>query len=145
MRKRLWAILVAGALAWLGGCAAPPTAQPSSTVSATPADSTYRITYQWTMLSNNSVGNDWHHSVTCNGQTLNSGDIITADPNAPILLRGTVTEEDKCPDRGHGTIEIRLGDRGAQGCVRITVREDRGQYAGNTAVWELSCRAVCEE
>ena len=144
MRKRLWAILVAGALAWLGGCAAPPTAQPSSTVSTAPADSTYRITYQWTMLSNNSVGNDWHQSVTCNGRTIRNGDTVNADPNGRITVCGAVTEDDKYPDSGRGTLELTLTD-GAWGCVRITVREDRGQYAGNTALWELSCRVAREE
>lgn len=138
MKKWGCIILTAVLLLMLGGCKEPQSAPSSST-----APARYRITYQWTMLSNDSVGNNWTHTVTCDGVPISSGDVIIAAEGSPIILEGVITEDDKYPDTDSGTVTLTLADD-ASGSVRITVREGHGQYAGNTARWELTCRAARE-
>lgn len=60
--------------------------------------------------------------------------IVIGKANDCITLHCTVWEEDSVPDIGNTTVNIRLTD-GATGTVRITVRENRGRFKGNTAVW----------
>lgn len=142
MKKGLCAILAVGLVLLLNGCGERQAANPSSVASTIPdtdaVDTVYRIIYQWTMLANDSVGNDWEKTVTCNGQSIDSGDTVTVAKNSRITIEGTITEHDKYPDTGNGAIELALRD-GAQGAAHITVYEGHGQYAGNTAEWKLTC------
>lgn len=142
MKKVLCLIFTVSLVLLLNGCGEWQAAEPSSTTSAVIVDGAvadvYRITYQWTLLSNDCVGSDWRKGVTCNGQPINSGDTIAAAKGSRITVEGTAIEDDKYPDTGSGTIELPLED-GAQGSAHITVREDHGIYTGNIAEWTLSC------
>ena len=143
MKKLFYAILVMGVMFLLDGCGKPQATVPQSAPASASAPARYRITYQWTMLANDSVGNDWTHTVTCDGAPINNGDTVTAAEGSRIILEGVVTEDDNYPDTASGTVTLTLAD-GASGSVRITVCEGHGQYAGNTAEWELTCRATRE-
>lgn len=101
----------------------------------------YRITYHFTLRSNRSVGNDWQQTVTCNGHPLHSGDTLTAPANTSVTLHCTVFERDSIPDIGYGTVELRLRD-GINSSVQISVKENRGRFKGNTAIWEFSYSVV---
>lgn len=90
------------------------------------------------MLSNDSVGDDWETSLTCNGSPVQNGDILTVESNQDILFSGKVTETDNIPDIGSGTVCLKHAAR-ATGTAKITVLENRGQYAKNAAVWRLYC------
>ncbi len=117
-----------------------PEIETVPTLERIPSDSShgvYVIQYKFTLQSNHSVGNDWKKSVTVNGRERKSGDTVTGKANDCITLHCTVWEEDSVPDIGNTTVNIRLAD-GATGTVRITVRENRGRFKGNTAVWEFS-------
>ncbi len=144
MKKIFYVMFVMGFVFLLNGCDKPLATEPQSAPASETAPARYRITYQWTMLSNDSVGNDWTHTVTCDGAPINNGDTVTAKSGSTVTIRGTVTENDKYADTGSGTVILALAD-GASGAVRITVCEGHGQYAGNTAEWELTCRAAREE
>lgn len=104
----------------------------------------YRVDYSFTLRSNHSVGNDWHTAITYNGQELHSGDTVTQALHTEIVLQSTVTEQDRFPDVGNGTLQLTLAD-GATAETLITVTEDRGTFCGNTAVWALSCRITLVE
>lgn len=142
MKKVLCIILAVGLVFLLDGCGKCQTAKPSSAASAVvfsdAVDGTYRITYQWSMLSNDSVGNEWEKTVTCDGQLISSGDTITAANGSCVTIEGVVTEDDKHPDTGSNSVEVLLEDD-THSSVLITVREDHGLYTGNTAEWRLSC------
>ena len=141
--KKLLCALLAACLLLPGGCdvrhADTAAVTSSESVGVDAVNAVYRITYQWSLRSNNSVGNDWQKVVTCDGTPINSGDTVTAAAGSHITLVGVVTEDDKYPDTGSGPIELTFKD-GASGSTRITVREGHGCYAGNAAEWVLSCR-----
>ncbi len=144
MKKIFYVMFVIGFIFLLNGCDKPQATEPQSAPASAAALARYRITYQWTMLSNDSVGNDWTHAVTCDGAPINNGDTVTAAEGSRIILEGVVTEGDTYPDTASGTMALTLAD-GASGSVRLTVCERHGQYAGNIAEWELTCRAASEE
>ncbi len=140
--KRMWCVLLALLLPLsLIGCSrSQKTSLPkgTETVSATEAQGVYRIVYEFALRSNDRVGNAWETSVTCNGKTITSGDTIAATSASVVTIEAFVTESDNIPDSGSGAIRLPLED-GASSSVRISVRENRGRYAGRTAVWELVC------
>ncbi len=144
MKKVLCIILMVSLALVLSGCGGRQTTEPSSATSAAVAtdavDAVYRITYQWSLQSNDHIGNDWQKAVTCDGRPFNSGDTVAAAEGSRITIECTVTEVDKYPDTGRGAIKLALED-GAQGAAHITVYEGHGIYAGNAAEWMLSCRA----
>ena len=72
-----------------------------------------------------------------------NADTVTAAEGSRIILEGVVTENDTYSDTASGTVSLTLAD-GASSTVRLTVCEGHGQYAGNTAEWELTCRAARE-
>jgi len=99
---------------------------------------TYKIEYDFTLKSNDSVGNDWYSCVTYNGEQIKSGDTITAAANSLVLLTATVTENDSVADSASQSLTLRLSD-GEKSTVKLVVTENRGAYSGNTAVWKFHC------
>ena len=99
----------------------------------------YRINCSLSMISNMSVGNEWVKSIEYNGKAIKDGDRITAPLNSSITITCTVTEKDSVPDIGNGSVQLSLD--GEEKTVEIYVIENRGKYAGNTAVWKLHCSA----
>ncbi|MBQ4152763.1 MAG: FIVAR domain-containing protein [Oscillospiraceae bacterium] len=95
----------------------------------------YKIFYSLTLIDSNSVGNEWSKSITCNGSLIESGDTVAVPLNSAITITGTVTEHDSVPDYGSGSIRL-TSDNSTQSKT-IYVRENRGRYSGNLAVWQL--------
>lgn len=95
----------------------------------------YKIFYSLTLTDSNSVGNEWSKSITCNGSLIESGDTVAVPLNSAITITGTVTEHDSVPDHGSGSIRL-TSDNSTQNKT-IYVRENRGRYSGNLAVWQL--------
>lgn len=95
-------------------------------------------------ISNNSVGNEWTKSVTCNGKWMSAEEEVVAALNSSITITVQVTENDKIPDTGQGSVKLTLKN-GSSVSKIITVRENRGRYAGNVAKWELTCTATLIE
>ena len=127
--KTVFVILVAILLPFIHGC------KKAIELESTP---TYRIDYAFTLLSNDSVGNEWQTSVTREGQILQSGDTITAQENTVITITATVTEVDVYPDTATATLDLSLAD-GSTATATITVLENGGAYTNHTAVWEWTC------
>lgn len=103
----------------------------------------YKITCSLSLLATNHVGNDWSSGITYNGKTIHSGDTITASLNGSITIKGTAVEHDSIPDSGSGSVTISLS--GGEKSTQFYVRENRGRYSGNLAVWELTCSATLIE
>lgn len=103
----------------------------------------YKITCSLRRLATNHVGNDWSSGITYNGKSIHSGDTITASLNGSITITGTAIEHDSIPDSGSGSVSISLN--GGEKSIQFYVRENRGRYAGNLAVWELTCSATLIE
>ena len=103
----------------------------------------YKITCSLSRLATNHVGNEWSSGITYNGKTIHSGDTITASLNGSITIKGTAVEHDSIPDSGSGSVTIPLS--GGEKSTQFYVRENRGRYSGNLAVWELTCSAMLIE
>lgn len=103
----------------------------------------YKITCSLSRLVTNHVGNDWSSGITYNGNAIHSGDTITASLNGSITIKGTVVEHDSLPDSGSCSVTIPL--TGGEKSTQFYVRENRGRYSGNLAVWELTCSATLIE
>ena len=100
----------------------------------------YKLTIKRQKLSNHCVGNDWSFSYTCDGKPIKSGDIITCplDVFKFQSIQIEICEDDKIPDIATGQVVFGLAD-GGEGSTEITVIEAGGNYAGNTAVWKITC------
>ncbi len=120
----------------------PPVISTPPRVSAPAVSSSicrsYRISYTLTLISNNSVGHNWGTTVSCDGDSIRSGEIITGTVGSYVTIRANVTEYDSIPDSGGGSLRLRLID-GTSDSVTISVKENRGKYAGNTAKWKFTC------
>ena len=99
----------------------------------------YRINCSLNMTANLSVGNEWLKSIEYNGKSINNGQTITVPINSGITIKGTVIESDSVPDVGSGSVY--LSSNGGEKTIEIYVRENRGRYSGNFAIWELTCSA----
>lgn len=99
----------------------------------------YKVYCSLSMTANMSVGNEWLSSIEYNGKSLRNGDTITAPLNSGITITGTVIESDSVPDYGSGSVRLSLD--GGEKATKIYVRENRGRYSGNYAIWELCCSA----
>ena len=102
----------------------------------------YRVTYDCYMTSNRSVGNDWYKDLLYKGDYVRSGSVLTLPES--FSFRYEITEDDASPDVGYKTVSfsnLEIGDK-QEKTVYITVREDNGRYAGNTATWEATVTVV---
>lgn len=98
----------------------------------------YKVYIKSKKLHNNSVGSDWVYTYESNGNKIKSGDIVNGDE---ITIDITITEMDSVPDRSTATITIPIFD-GSIESKTITVRENRGRYAGNTASFEITIEII---
>ena len=120
-------------LVFLVGCKPTTETKPSAPISPQ-----FYITYTLTMVSNNHVGNEWSTSVTVNGTRIRNEAPLDFVPGSRITVKATVTEGDNVPDCASGSLKLRIVDE-ASDSVIITVKENKGRYAGNTAKWKLTC------
>lgn len=97
----------------------------------------YKINIYAYMISNNHVGNEWYYYTTHNGNEFNNGNQIIAKSNSTINLTTTIVEDDKIPDYATNYITLSLKDN-YETTDQITVRENRGRYTGNIAIWEIT-------
>ena len=92
---------------------------------------------------NNLVGNEWSTISSVNGKNLFEGNSveITIEKDEKITLNASATERDKYSDRGTNSKSISVSELNSDEPnyidFSVTVREDRGRYAGNTAGWKF--------
>ena len=98
----------------------------------------YKINYSIYMISNDHVGNDWGTDVTYNGNSISSGYEVTGQADSSLDIVAYVYEYDVIMDYDYSRITLTLEDD-FEVVNRITVKENRGRYYGNIAVWEIKC------
>lgn len=101
----------------------------------------YELSIKAELISNDSVGNDWIKTYTCDGKTITDGDqwTVPLETTKTILINATITENDKWDDVGSDSIVVTLVDD-YKASTQITVTENKGRYKGNQAVWEITYR-----
>lgn len=108
-----------------------------------PTHNVYMLSFETKQLSNHSVGNNWRFAYTCDGEIVSDGKewTVPIGTDKIVELRVVITEQDKSPDIGEGTLMVSLSD-GFATSELITVTEDKGRYTGNTAQWEITCQVT---
>ncbi len=121
------------------GCATRTRRETTKTEEASYA--IYEITITAIELSNDSVGNEWHQTYVCEGESVYSGKRWRSSPNIAkrMQLSIVITETDKIPDVGEGTVTVELRD-GYEVSTLVVVEENGGRYKGHKATWEIACR-----
>ncbi len=99
------------------------------------------MTFATTEIENHSVGSSWSTRYTCENKTIDSGAqwTVPLDMAKALNIDICLTEQDKFPDVGHGSLTVTLQD-GYETATCITVTKDKGIHRGNNALWEVSCK-----
>ena len=128
MKKLFLLLCLAATLIYFCGCEKKDT------------HSVYELYISAHLISNDSVGNNWSISYTCDGEIIKSGKRFSASSDTPQnkLINIRITEKDKISDIGTGSIAIELNDNAKEKTV-IAVTEKGGRYQGNEALWEITC------
>jgi len=102
------------------------------------------------LVYNNHVGNDWYLEFFVNGQQVPVYQFglpkvvwtTTFSEMTTITVKARVIEEDKYPDVGFAmkTFTVTCPSHSQAATLEVLVREDRGRYAGNTALWRFRIR-----
>lgn len=91
---------------------------------------------------NNSVGNEWSWGAEINDQNISSTKEITLKLGSTIKLYAQVVESDSVPDVGSATGHYKMEKKDFNSAFdleqTVTVRENRGRYAGNTAGFTIT-------
>lgn len=101
-------------------------------------ENTYMITYSARLSYNNHVGDSWGYGLEYNGDYVSSGSYVTCMKIAKgIAVTVYAVEYDNVSDYGSAYVTFDSIDVGKKKTkeVTVTVRENRGRYAGNTAQW----------
>ena len=116
-------------------------AKATMSITVSPSPQKFKITWSASLVENNHVGNDWSKSFAVNGEAFRSGNSIILDPGSSFTVHFYVVERDKYPDTGSFSETIKYTDNlcknGYTISRTVSVREDRGRYAGNYAYWNL--------
>lgn len=93
------------------------------------------------MVDNNHVGNSWSKEIWCGDQKIYSGATVTAPNKFTVYV--DITENDEYDDTGSGVFTFSKIAVGSSKSITETVyvKENRGQYAGNTATWRVTVTA----
>jgi len=108
------------------------------------------------LIYNNSVGNDWSLGLEVNGERVPVSRwrlpqtiwTETFDGDMSLTVTAIAVEEDKYPDIGRASATFAVSCPSVQdqtATLGVTVREDRGRYAGNTALWRFRIRVTVSE
>jgi len=104
------------------------------------------------LIYNNHVGNEWQLLIEINEKRFSvpryglPKTIATFQFGHPIdiTVRAIAIEEDTIPDVGSASTSFRLGcppsSNSYTATLDVLVRENRGRYAGNTALWRFKVR-----
>lgn len=101
----------------------------------------YELTFSANLISNNYVGNEWKLSYSSDGKNVTDGErwLVSLDNPKTMKIDITVTEKDKIPDIGTGSVTVILNGE-AETKTPVTVTENSGYNEGNEAQWEITCQ-----
>jgi len=106
----------------------------------------YKIEYDFSLISNNNVGEEWGKTVVHNGQIIENGYCLTREFNKNESFKCFIIEDDNISDIGVGEIRICFkNEKTTKEKITITVRENRGKYSGSVAKWNVCLIATLVE
>lgn len=94
------------------------------------------------LVENNHVGNEWYTAAYVNGKEIKKSSTVTLNlkPTESVKLKAYAEEQDKIPDVGTSTASIKASSvsKPVNKALKVTVKENRGRYSGNTAEWKFT-------
>ncbi len=119
-----------------------PSAKYSITVKGKPV--TMKVTFSASCSTNNHVGNNWSKAFFINGKKVSSSTTITVAAGETVTFKAQITENDKYPDIGSGSVKVTFSSsdiqKGFTKSWKVTVKEGNGKYSGNTATWTITLK-----
>ena len=98
---------------------------------------TFKIYIYYSMLSNNSVGNEWITSTYYKEKEIYSGKKITGYLNSEIEVETEIVENDIYPDYDYEYVKLKLKNY-YKISEKLRIRENRGRYTGNISEWKVT-------
>ncbi len=101
----------------------------------------FELSIAETLLSNESVGQEWFNVYSCNDEYISSGKrwMVPLDKSETVTIDAFITEDDKHPDTAFNSSQVILSD-GFETTKIIKVTENNGRYKGKSAQWEIIYR-----
>lgn len=94
------------------------------------------------LVENNHVGNDWYTTAYVNDKEIEEGSSLSLSlkSSESIKLKAYAEEQDKVPDSNTSSSSIKASSitKTINKSVKVTVKENRGRYSGNTAEWKFT-------
>ncbi len=102
--------------------------------------SKFVVTYSARLSSNNHVGNNWSHGLKYKDEYIESGATIKSTAQNSLSVTAFAREKDTYSDYGSTKVTFESLDIGEKQSkeIKVTVRENRGRYSGNTAKWAFT-------
>ncbi|MBQ3375317.1 MAG: hypothetical protein IJG49_02675 [Erysipelotrichaceae bacterium] len=101
----------------------------------------FRINCYATKQTDNHVGNELSYNYYLNGVQITSYQTVTYSIGGTATLGCEIVEDDNCPDKGYGSVQIVFED-GYETGFYVDVQEDRGQYAGNIETFYVTVKVT---
>ena len=102
---------------------------------------TYTVICTATMIYNNNVGDQWGYYTTINDYDFSKKYTFEEEVGVTIQAEASVYENDEVTDWGSTFFDLIMTD-GYTTSVEVTVRENRGTYAGNKAKWKMTYTVI---
>lgn len=92
-----------------------------------------------TLLSNDSLGQEWFNVYCCNDEYISSGKrwIVPLDKTETVTIDAFLTEDDEHPDTTFISSTVVLSDKFETTKI-VQVTENHGRYKGKSALWEIT-------
>ena len=105
---------------------------------------TMKVSFSASCSNYNHVGNDWSKAFLINGKTVSANTTITVSAGETVTFGAQITENDKIPDVGYGSISVTLSasdiQNGFTKTWTVNVKEGSGRYSGYVATWTVTLR-----
>ncbi|MDD3921061.1 MAG: peptidoglycan-binding protein [Eubacteriales bacterium] len=90
----------------------------------------------------NHVGNSWSKYYSLNDQSASSGSKVEIVLGQSLAIYTKITESDSSPDVGSAKEDVEITqdyfDNGFTITQKVTVKENKGRYSGNKAIWTVT-------
>ena len=100
-----------------------------------------KVSINATCKNKNHVGKNWSYVYQIDGITIKNNSRINLTAGQKIIVYSKVVENDKYPDVGTNSSTYVITDKDIKNGFKIkmsvSVREDKGRYAGNSCTWTI--------
>lgn|GEM_PF-6392887 len=119
-----------------------PSATYNITVTGKPV--TMKVSFSASCSNYNHVGSNWVTVFLINGKAVSANTTITVSAGETVTFSAQITENDKIPDVGYGSVSATFSNSDIQNGFtktwKVDVKEGSGRYSGSVATWTITLR-----